>query len=300
MDFRQMEYFVALVDERQFTRAAAVCHVSQSGLSSAIRNLEEELGTPLFVRSTRRVEPTDAGLALLPFARAMLQDAAAGRDAVVRASHNLAGALRVGAEQCLGVVDVPPLLERFHRRYPLVSIEFIQAGSADLVEGVRREDLDVAFIAGSRHPSGIHVTELGRRPLVLISPPEHPLGAVGRQLEWSDLSEQHFIDLTAAWGVRAVNDAECAAHGVDRAVRCTVNDIHTLLDLVQRGMGVAIVPKHVVGKPQAAGLVSVPLPTGQREGWVVSAATGMQPAATAVRLLEILDEAAASERGLVA
>jgi len=295
MDLRQMEYLVALADERQFTRAASVCHVSQSGLSAAIRSLEDELGTRLFTRSTRRVEPTDAGLALLPFARSMLESATAGRDAVVRASHSLAGSLRVGAEQCLGVVDVPPLLERFHRRYPLVSIEFIQTGSRDLVEGVRGGDLDIAFIAGSRHPSGISVSELGRRPLVLLCPADHPLAAPGRALEWSDLREQDFIDLTEAWGVRSVNDAECAAHGVDRIVRCTVNEIHTLLDLVQRGMGIAIVPRHVAAKPQAAGLVTVGVPGELREGWVVSAATAMQPAATALRLLEILDEEAANE-----
>ena len=77
MDLRQMEYLVALADEQQFTRAAAVCSVSQSGLSAAIRSLEDELGTTLFARTTRRVEPTDAGLALLPFARSMLAQATA-------------------------------------------------------------------------------------------------------------------------------------------------------------------------------------------------------------------------------
>ena len=105
MDLRQMEYLVALADEQQFTRAAAVCHVSQSGLSAAIRGLEEELGTTLFDRTTRRVVPTDAGLALLPHARTMLAQAAAARDAVVRATHELSGSLRVGAEQCLGMLS---------------------------------------------------------------------------------------------------------------------------------------------------------------------------------------------------
>ncbi|MGO1241148.1 MAG: LysR family transcriptional regulator, partial [Cellulosimicrobium funkei] len=69
MDLRQMEYLVALADERQFTRAAQLVGVSQSGLSAAVRGLEEELGASLFTRTTRRVEPTEAGLALLPYAR---------------------------------------------------------------------------------------------------------------------------------------------------------------------------------------------------------------------------------------
>jgi DNA-binding transcriptional LysR family regulator len=81
MDLRQMQYVVALADERQFTRAAALSGVSQSGLSAAIRTLEDELGTALFARSPRVVQPTDAGLALLPFARTMLAQATAARDA---------------------------------------------------------------------------------------------------------------------------------------------------------------------------------------------------------------------------
>jgi len=149
MDLRQMEYMVALADEQHFTRAAALCGVSQSGLSAAIRGLETELGGELFSRTTRRVEPTDAGLALLPYARELLSQASAGRDAVVRVTRELSGQLRVGAEQCLGLVDVPALLERFHRRYPQVTIHFTQAGSYDLLDMVRAGELDAAFVASS-------------------------------------------------------------------------------------------------------------------------------------------------------
>ena len=288
MDLRQMEYLVALADEQQFSRAAAACRVSQSGLSAAIRSLEDELGTTLFARTTRRVEPTDAGLALLPYARAMLAQATAGRDAVVRATNELSGQLRVGSEQCLGIVDVPSLLERFRRRYPLVDIHFTQAGSHDLVELVRDGDLDVAFVAATDHLTRITRTELGRWPIVLLCPPEHPLATSGR-LDWPDLRDVDFIDFQESWAVRSLNDAACAAQSVGRRVRCTVNDVHTLLDLVQRGLGVALVPQHVTAKPQAAGLVAVQLPPTSTPHWVVSAVTGSPAAASAPLLLEILD-----------
>ncbi|MDQ0574393.1 LysR family transcriptional regulator [Agromyces albus] len=288
MDLRQMEYLVALADEQQFTRAAAVCSVSQSGLSAAIRSLEDELGTTLFARTTRRVEPTDAGLALLPFARAMLAQATAGRDAVVRATNELSGALRVGAEQCLGIVDVPSLLERFRRRYPLVDIHFTQAGSHDLVAQVRDGELDVAFVATTDHLTRVSSTELGRWPVVLLCPPEHPLAASTR-VDWTDLRDLDFIDFQESWAVRSLNEASCAAQGVGRRVRCTVNDVHTLLDLIHRGLGVALVPQHVAAKPQAAGLVSVQLPQSSTPQWVVSAITGSPVAASAPLLLEILD-----------
>lgn len=280
-----MEYVVALADEQQFTRAAAVCGVSQSGLSAAIRALEDELGTKLFTRTTRSVDPTTAGLALLPHARTALEQAAAGRDAVVRATRELSGTLRLGAEQCLGVLDVPPLLERFRRRYPLVDIAFTQAGSGDLLTAVRSGDLDLAFVATGDHlPSG-HRVELGRREIVLLCPPQHPLAGTG-QTTWDALTGCDFIDFHPGWGVRSLNDAACHAHAVTRHVRCSVNDVHTLLDLVTRDLGVALVPQHVANKPQATGLKTVRLT--EPWWWVVSAATGSAPSHAAL-LLELLD-----------
>ena len=292
MDLRQMEYLVALADERQFTRAAALTGVSQSGLSAAIRSLEDELGSSLFTRTTRRVEPTEAGLALLPHARSMLAQAAAARDAVVRATRALSGSLRVGSEQCLGIVDVAALLERFHRRYPLVEIHFVQAGSHDLLARVREGELDVAFVATTEHLGSLAHTALGSEPLVLVCPPDHPLAPRGR-VDWSDLVGQDFVDFDPSWAARPVNDAVCAEHGAHRRVRFSVNDVHTLLELVDRGLGIAMVPRHVAAKPQAARLATVLLPETDAPSWVVSAVSGHHAASAAPQLLELLADAPA-------
>lgn len=291
MELRQLEYLIALAEERQFTRAAELTGVTQSGLSAAIRSLEDELGTKLFERTTRKVDPTEAGLALLPFARSMLSQAAEARDAVVQASRELAGHLRVGAEQCLGVVDVAALLERFHRRYPRVEIAFTQAGSHQLVAEIRDGGLDVAFVATAEHLGSLPRTELGREPLVALIPPRHAL-ASRSLLERPDLAGQDFIDFHTSWAVRQLNDAAFEAHGVARRVRFTVNDVHTLLDLVGRGLGIAIVPRHVAAKPQAARLVSVPLAPDPGPEWVVSLVTdpGGRTGSAAPHFVELLED----------
>lgn len=286
MDFRQMQYLVTLAEEQQFTRAASVCGVSQSGLSAAIRALEDELGTSLFDRTTRRVEPTPAGLALLPHARTLLAQAGAARDAVVRATRELSGSLRVGSEQCLGIVDVNALLDRVHRRYPLVDLDFTQAGSHELVRLVRDGRLDVAFIATQEHLGAVHRVEFGRRPMVLLAAPGHPLARM-TSLSWTDLAGVDFVDFDPSWAIRSLNDSTCLDHGVSRHVRCTVNDVHTLLDLVHRGLGAAIVPQHVGAKPQAAGLTTLAMPATAPD-WVVSAITG-EPSATTSLVLDLLD-----------
>jgi DNA-binding transcriptional LysR family regulator len=293
MDLRQMEYLVALADEQQFTRAAALCGVSQSGLSAAVRSLEDELGTTLFHRTTRRVEPTDAGLALLPHARAMLAASTAARDAVVRVTRQVTGTVRVGAEQCLAVVDPPALLERFHERYPHVEIHFTQDGSHDLLAQLRADELDVAFVATADHLGALERTPIASEPIVLLAPSDHPLAARGR-IDWPDLDGLDFVDFQRSWGVRPLNDAACESHGVRRRVRCTVNDIHTLLDLVHRGLGVALVPRQIGAKPQADGLAVLRLPDDTTPHWQVSAVTGSSDHAVALapRLLELLDRPA--------
>jgi DNA-binding transcriptional LysR family regulator len=291
MDLRQMEYLVALADERHFTRAAELTGISQSGLSAAIRGLEDELGTDLFIRTTRRVEPTEAGFALLPYARAMLEQAAGARDAVVKASRDLAGSLRIGAEQCLGLVDIAALLDRFHRRHPRVETHFVQSGSHDLLGLLRAGELDVAFVATDRHLSGLPRLEIGREPLLALLPPDHPLASRG-SVRWEALADEPFIDFGPAWGVRTLNDEAFAARGVHRRVRCSVNDVHTLLDLVCRGLGIAVVPRHVAAKPQASGLRALPIAAEDAPEWTVSAVSAARDRADspAAHLLELVGE----------
>ncbi len=296
MELRQIEYFLAVTEERHFTRAAELLHISQSGLSAGIRSLERELGAPLFERTTRRVELTPAGLALLPHARSVAAAVMAGRDAVVATIGELAGELRVGAEQCLAAVDVGGVLERFSRRYPSVRVQFEQAGTAVLLDGVRRGTLDVAFVAGGPEvgagepvrPGAPAPTVLATEGRVLLCPPHHPLAGRAR-VACADLEREPFIDFDPAWGARRLNDATFAARGLTRHVAFTVNDVHTLVDLVGRGMGVALVPRPIACKPQAAGLwraaLAEPVPD-----WHVAVATGPATPLT-TRLLELLEVA---------
>jgi DNA-binding transcriptional LysR family regulator len=298
MDLRQMEYLLAVAEERHFTRAAELAGITQSGLSAAIRSLEDELGTPLFTRTTRRVELTEAGLALVPYARRMLAQAVGARDAVVKATREVTGSLRIGAEQCLGFVDVAALLERFHRRYPRVETHFTQAGSQDLVGMTRSGDVDVAFVATAKHLGALPHRTLGQESLVLLTPPEHPLAAdaTRHEVPWPQLEGEDFIDFATSWGVRDLNDEALAAHGVQRHVRCTVNDVHTLLDLVTRGLGVAIVPRHIAAKPEAARLRVLDLPPTAGLAWTVSAVSSAwdRVEAPSARLLELLTDPAAA------
>jgi DNA-binding transcriptional LysR family regulator len=280
VELRQLEHFVAVAEQRHFTRASEALSISQSGLSASIRALERELHTTLFVRNTRRVELTESGRALLAESRRTLASASAAKDAVAAVQGLLRGSLSVGAEQCIGVVDVPSLLARYRATHPGVEIMLRQAGSVWQLEELAAGRLDVAFVATSGRPvDGINLLPLAHQPMVLVCHPGHRLA--GRaDVTLADLRDETFVDFHPEWGARQITDQAFASAGAQRLVTLQVNDVHTLLDLVAHGLGVALVPAPIAAK-KAASLPAVRLATHAVESWQVSIAV---PAGDAISL----------------
>lgn len=271
MDLRQLENFITVAEERHFTRAAERLFISQSGLSASVRALEKELGAELFIRNTRRVELTEAGRALLDESRRTLASVAAARDAVAAVQGLRRGSLGVGAEQCLGIVDVPAELARFHAAYPGVELRLQQAGSGDLIEAVRLAELDLAFVAEPPQPvDGVKFIQLATEQMMLICPPRHRF-ADRESVDWEEMAEATFVDFHRSWASRQMTDRGFATAGVARRVGSEVNDVHTLIDLVARGLGIAVVPGPVTRKKIAERLAKVPLAAGA-PSWKIAVA----------------------------
>ncbi|MGW4227945.1 LysR family transcriptional regulator [Streptomyces sp. NPDC004980] len=259
MELRQLEHFVAVAEEQHFTRAAERLAVSQSGLSSSVRALEQELKTPLFSRTTRTVRLTEAGQALLVEAERTLAGARAARDAVDAVRGLLRGTLTLGVEQCVAGVSPARLLAAFHREHPHMEIRLRQEGTSSLLEGVAGGRLDLAFAATvSPLEWRGELMPLAREPMVVLCAPGHRLGAVSR-VAWTGLHGEPFIDFHPDWGPRRAADEAFAAAGVRRTVALEVNDVHSLLELVHEGLGIAVVPHHFSRKQEARGLVVVEL-----------------------------------------
>ena len=134
---RQLRYLVTIVEAGGFTRAAERVHVAQPGVSAQIRQLERELGQELLDRSGRTVRLTDAGAAVLPYARAALRAIEDLRDAADEMAGLVRGRVRLGMVTSCGVPDMPSLLERFHRDYPGIDISLVENNSHALVEQLR-------------------------------------------------------------------------------------------------------------------------------------------------------------------
>ena len=150
MELRQLQYLVAVADEASFTRAAAQAHVAQPGVSAQIRRLERELGQVLLDRSGGTVRVTEAGAAVLPYARAALAAVAAVRDTVDALAGLTRGHVTAGIVGAISSpdLDLPGLLAGFHRDHPGIEITLTEAGSDALIAALRAGRLDVALVAG--------------------------------------------------------------------------------------------------------------------------------------------------------
>jgi DNA-binding transcriptional LysR family regulator len=255
MEIRQLRHFVAVVNEGGFTAAARAELIVQSALSTSVRNLERELGAELFDRAGRRVVLTEAGRALLPQARQLLAGAVAAKEAVAQVSGLGAGRVAIGTIQTLTCVDLAAQLAAFHREFPGIQVSVREAPVAELVDGLRAGELDLAFLApdARRLPDGLASFGTWREELVLVTAPGHPLARAGRTLI-KDLADEPFIDFRAGTGLETAVRRLAAHCGLERRITCDVTQIGLLVDLVRAGIGVAIVPR---GIGEAAGLPCV-------------------------------------------
>ncbi|MGH6656290.1 MAG: LysR family transcriptional regulator [Actinocrinis sp.] len=282
MELRQLEHFVAVAQECHFTRAAKRLHIAQSGLSASIRSLERELGASLFVRSTRQVQLTPAGQALMAEALRALAAGKAAKDAVAAVQGLLRGSLSIGSLQCLHAVHLPTLLARFLSAHPGLEVRLRQGGSDELIEQVRAGLLDVAFVSRpARFPEDVVISALDSEPLVLACALDHRLaGATAVKLP--DLADERFVDFPADWGTRDVADRVLNAAGVERRVALEVTDVHSLLDLVAFGLGVALVPRSFQVKTDRVRFVGL---DGEVPAWETVSVTADPTSAAAAALL---------------
>ena len=240
MELRQLEYLVAVAEEASFTRAAQRVHISQSGVSAQVRQLEQELGADLLDRSGRAVTLTQAGEAALVHARAALGAAAAMRQAVDDVGGLLRGRLTVGMVTACTITALFDALDRFHQAHPRVSLTLAEGVAADLADQVRAGALDLALIAAAGQlPDGLDALPIVTERLVACVPPSHSLARQAR-LALADVAALPLICMPAGTGIRAAFDQSCRVRNVAPVIALEASAAATLGDLAVRGLGVAI------------------------------------------------------------
>ncbi|MFI9252162.1 LysR family transcriptional regulator [Streptomyces sp. NPDC053069] len=288
MELRQLRYFVTVVEEAGFTRAAERLHLAQPGLSAQIRQLERELGQPLLDRSGRSVRPTEVGEAVLPYARAALAAVEGVRQTVQEYTGLLRGRVAVGLVPgtLAHAFDVAGQLAGFHEAHPGVEVTLTEDTSERMLAALRRGELDLAVIgvAGTAPPAGIGLHVVIDEPLVAAAVPGHPLFV---EYDGADavppaaLRGHRLISLPRGTGMRGVLERLCAEAGFQPQIAVEAATPDALRRLAARGLGVAVLP----GLDPRPGLITLPLADPRARGRVALAWRSEGPMLPAAREL---------------
>jgi DNA-binding transcriptional LysR family regulator len=235
MELRHLRYFVAIAEERSFTRASERLWVAQPGLSAQIRRLESELGVQLFERHTRGVDLTDAGELFLERARTALAAADAARSTGHDLEHGLVGSVRLGIVAGVGWPGTPPLLGRFGRERPAVELTVTESSGGSLLRDLRDGRLDAMIAPSELGSAGLRRLRLGREPWLILAGRGHRLAAAG-PVAAAELEGQLFV-------VTGQRDGA----GYDRLVADTLGALGVTAALERGGPGPAMLAAVAAG-----------------------------------------------------
>ncbi|MGA5411918.1 LysR family transcriptional regulator [Streptomyces lavendulocolor] len=255
MEIHQLRYFAAVMDEGTFTAAAHRLHVSQSGISTQVAKLEQELGQQLLDRSGRRVRLTPAGEAVLPLAKNALATFEAIRHTAAEFADAVRGRVRLGMIMGCSIPAFLDTVAGLGRTHPGIELSLHEGYSDGLQTQVLSGSLDLALIgyAGDVAP-GLEVGVVIDEPIITVVPAGHPLDRT--ELRLADLRGAKILCLSPGTGIRAAYEDSCHRIGLAPRVDIDASSPDTLLRLAERGAGAAVLS---ASSAQDTGLRTVPL-----------------------------------------
>ena len=256
LDLRVLEYFCAVARTSSFTRAADELGVSQPSLSEQIKKLEGLLGAQLFERLNRRIELTPLGEALLPKARALLEEAAALPLILESLREGVRGELRIGAIPTILPYFLAPRLRQFVDAFPEVNLQLREATTPDLIEQIQDGVLDLAILSVPVEGQGLVMSELFREPLFLAVADDHPL-ATAESVDLRRLSTERLLVLKEGHCLREETLTVCQRARVKFVGQFEADQFASIFELIRSGFGVSIVPE--MARLSALGCRLIPL-----------------------------------------
>lgn len=263
MDTQELAAFLEVAESGSFSKAAEKLFLSQPAVSKRIAALEAQLGKPLFDRVSRQIRLTDAGRALLPHARRVLQEIEDGRRALSQLSKTVSGRLTLGTSHHIGLHRLPPVLSAYTRQYPDVDLDIHFMDSEDACEAVLAGKLELGIVTLPTAP----LPQLEQRlvwpdPLTVVCSPRHPLAALKRP-KLADLAAHPAVLPDARTYTHRIITAAMQAHGLTPRVRLATNYLETIKMLVGIGLGWSVLPQSMLDKSLRA--VRIPQLSMQRE-----------------------------------
>ncbi len=293
LSIRHLRAFVAVADCGSFTQAAAQLHLTQSTLTAAIKQLEEQVGLVLLDRTTRRVYLSAEGERFLPVARGLLSNFDTALSDLQAIAAGQSGQVGIAASPSVLSQLLPPVIARFHKQHPAVGIHLRDDSAGGIEQRVLNNEVD--FGVGGNHS---HHVELSYQPILqdrygAVLPDGHPL-LESESLCWEDLSDYQLIYLTSDTGIRAQLSRMPVSMPTGLKLDGPLLEVSNpagLAELVKAGIGIAVLPALAAATASFSSLHFIPLaaPVIEREINIISR-RGRSPSPAAAQLSGYLQQ----------
>lgn len=287
MTVKQLRAFLAVAQSLSFAQACERLHLSQPALSLAIKSLEDSLGGPLLVRTTRSVALTPEGETLLPLARRLLADWD-NTEELLRQHFTLQlGKVAIAAMPSFAANQLPLLLRAFRDRHPLVNVAVHDVINEQVLEMVRNHRVELGIGFEPEQAGELEFTELYADRFVAVLPADSPL-ARQAQVGWEQLLQGDFIALQRPSALRLLLEESLARSGRTLTVAFESHQLVTVGRMVACGLGVSAIPSLCIRQMQELGAVCVPLDepvVERRVGLLCHAGRKLSSAAQALRVV---------------
>ena len=261
MNLQYLRVFLTVAEHEHITRASEELILSQPAVTKTIQHLEQEVGLELIERHGRRIALTHAGHVLHNYARRVFALEREMEEALSALRDVDAGEVTVAASTTTGVYLLPPIVARYHARYPKVTLNITILNSHEIVEETLNWNLDFGLVEGdaSSLPQGLRVEVFAHDELVLVVSPKHRWGGLPAILP-TDLRDGQLLMREQGSGIREVIEHALLLHDVQVRPLLTVPDNEAIKQMVMSGVGAAIVSALAVQRELTSGdLVHVPI-----------------------------------------
>lgn len=246
MEVHQLRYACAIAETGSFSRAAELCNVAQPSLSQQISKLEEDLGVKLFDRLARHVRPTEAGLAFLTHARAILGHLESARASVEEKSEEVHGNITVGVIPTIAPYLMPVYTTWFMKKYPDAKLRIVEELTPNLIDGLRNFSVDISILALPLRYKDLDFFTLCTEALFVAVPKEHLLTRK-KVVTLKELRGESFAVLRDGHCFRDLSIATCAHGRITPNIVFESEQLSSLLAMVAAGVGISLVPEMAVG-----------------------------------------------------
>ena len=242
MNIRDLEYLIALADFKHFRKAADACNVSQPTLSGQLRKLEDELGTVLLERTSRKVLFTQAGLMLVEQAKVVLREVKILKEMASNQGKEMSGPMHIGIIPTLGSYISPLILPHLKQLFPTLEVYIYELQTSTLVEQLEAGQLDCGILAFTKESEPFIEIPIFKEKMRLAVSNEHPW-AKETFLSLDQLRDQEMLMLDDGHCLKTQTMDYCLSLGAKENPHFKTNSIETLRNMVAANVGIAFIPE---------------------------------------------------------